>query len=193
VLGVKEQVGALSPGKLDITLDNSSGSYNSLGGGATTAVGKLKLGAQVTLSIGYRTTSDLLSVAGKYYVEALTYSRAPGQSHLIIHAVDAWALLQRYAFNRPVEWNTATDTHTIYDIAALIVQAIGGTLSYKSRSADIIGTYPRFSVNAGENGTAVLRQLLSLVPDVIYFIGLSGYIVYPQAADAASYELRFPQ
>jgi hypothetical protein len=192
VLGVKEQVGALAPGQLVITIDNSKGTYNSPGGGAASAVGKLKLGAQVTLSIGYRTDSDLLSVAGKYYVENLAYSRAPGQSHLIIHAVDAWALLQRYAFNRPVEWNTASDAHTVYDIASLIVQAVSGTLSYKSRSSDITGTYPRFSVNAGENGAAVLRQLLSLVPDVIYFIGLSGYIVYPQAADTSTYELRFP-
>ena len=192
VLGVKEQVDALSPGHLDVTLDNSSGAYSSIGGGAASAVGKLKLGAQVTLSIGYRTSSDLLSVAGKYYVESLEYNRAPGQSHLVIHAVDAWALLQRFAFNRPAEWNAITDDYSVYDIIELVVQSVGGTLSYVSRSTDITGTYPHITVSTGENAAAVLRQLLDLVPDVIYFDGLTGYIVYPLAADAASYELRFP-
>jgi hypothetical protein len=192
VLGVKEQVVALAPGNLTVTLDNSQGTYNSIGGGAASAIGKLKLGAQVTLSIGYYTGSNLLSVAGKYYVEHLDYSRAPGQSHLIISAVDAWALLHRYAFNRAAEWNAGGDVSSVYAIASLIVQAVGGTLSYKSRSSDITGTYPRLTVNAGENGAAVLRQILSLVPDVIFFVGLTGYIVYPQATDASTYELRFP-
>jgi len=54
------------------------------------------------------------------------------------------------------------------------------------------GTYPRLEVHTGENAAVVLRQLLALVPDVIYFIGLIGYIVNPLANDAASYYLRFP-
>ena len=72
------------------------------------------------------------------------------------------------------------------------MQSIGGTLSYVTRSADIIGTYPRLEVRPGENAAVVLQQILSLFPDVIYFIGLTGYIVYPQAADATTYTLRFP-
>ena len=192
VLGVKEQVVALAPSNLLATIDNSSGAYNTLGNGAASAVGKLKLGAQVTLSIGYFFGSDLLSVAGKYFVENLAYARAPGYSHLLIGCTDALGLLHRYAFNRAVEWNAGGDVTSAYAIASLIVQAVGGTLSYVTRSADITGTYPRLTVSAGENGAAVLRQLLALVPDVIFFVGLTGYIVYPQAADATTYTLRFP-
>jgi hypothetical protein len=192
VLWVKETVDPLAPGTLNLTLDNSTGIYNTLGTGAATAIGKLALGAQVTLSIGYRTSSDLLSVAGKYYVESIGYSRAPGQSHVHINCVDAWFLLRRYAFYCPMSWNSAADVTSIYDIIDLIVQAIGGALSYKSRSTDITGSYPRLTVNTGENAAIVLRQLLEMVPDVIFFDGLTGYIVYTQALDAASYELRFP-
>lgn len=191
VLGVREEVAALAPGKLSVILDNSRGTYNSLGGGASSAVGKLKLGAQVTLSIGYRTDTDLLSVAGKYYVEGIGYSRTPGQSHLNITAVDAWFLLSRYIFNRPMFWNESSDVTTAYSIVEKLVQAVGGSLSYVSRSSDITGTYPRIEVHTGENAAVVLRQLLSLFPDVIFFVGLNGYIVYPQAADASTYELRF--
>lgn len=192
ILAVKESVAALAPSKLEVALDNSAGTYNSLGGGAASAVGKLKRGAQVTLSIGYHTDSDLLSVAGKYYVENIGYSRAPGRSYCHINCLDAWGLLERYAFYKPIFWNEVSDTLTVYQLAELVVQAIGGALTYKSRSADIVGIYPRFEVHTGENGAAVLRNLLSLVPDVIFFVGLTGYIVYPQAADAETYYLRFP-
>jgi hypothetical protein len=192
LLAIKESVNALAPCKLEVVLDNSDGTYNSLGGGAASAVGQLKRGAQVTLSIGYFSGGDLLSVAGKYYVESLGYSRAPGKSYLHINCIDAWFLLECYSFNRPMFWNEISDTTTLYSIIELVVQAIGGTLTYKSRSADITGSYPRLSVNTGENGAVVLRNLLTLVPDVIFFVGLTGYIVYPQAADAMSYYLKFP-
>ena len=118
-------------------------------------------------------------MVGKYYIERLEYSHAPGQSYFTIHAIYAWALLQRYAFTKPVEWNSSTNDKMVYDVAELIVKAVGGTLSYKSRSSDSTGTYPRFSVSVGENGVVVLYQFLFLVPDVIFFVGLVAYIVYP--------------
>jgi len=192
IIAVKETVKDFVPSTLDVTLDNSAGTYNSIGGGAASAVGKLKRGAQVTLSIGYYSAGDLYSVAGKYYVESIGYSRVPGHAYLVIGCLDAWGLLERYSFNRPVFWNEASDVTTLYAIIEKVIQAVGGSLSYVSRSSDITGTYPRFEVHTGENAAVVLRQLLALVPDVIYFIGLSGYIVYPQAADTASYYLRFP-
>jgi hypothetical protein len=192
IIAIKESVQALSPGKLEITLDNSKGTYNTLGSGAASAVGKLKLGAEVALSVGYRTTTDLLSLAGKYFIENMAYSRSPGNSLFHINCTDAWGMLERYSFNRPVLWNEASDVTTLYDIIELVIKSVGGSLSYVSRSTGITGTYPRLEVHTGENAAVVLRQLLALVPDVIYFIGLTGYIVNPQANDAATYYLRFP-
>jgi len=192
ILAVKETVKPMAPSSLEVTLDNSAGTYNNIGGGAASAVGKLKRGAEVTLSIGYTAGSALLSVAGKYYVERISYARAPGHAYLVIDCIDAWALLERYSFNRPVFWNEASDVTALYAIIEKLVQAVGGSLSYVSRSSDIIGTYPRFEVHTGENAAVVLRQLLALVPDVIYFVGLTGYIVNPLITDTASYYLRFP-
>ena len=192
IIAIKEDVNPLAPSTLEVIVDNSAGTYDSIGGGAASAVGKLKRGAQVTLSIGYYSGGDLLSVAGKYYIESLSYSRRPGSAIFSIKCLDAWGLLKRYTFPSPAFWNEYADTTTAYAIIALIMQAIGGTLSYVTRSANITGTYPRLDVRPGENAAVVLQQLLSLFPDVIFFIGLTGYIVYPQAADAASYELRFP-
>ena len=72
------------------------------------------------------------------------------------------------------------------------MKAVGGTLAYKSRSLLITNLYPRLEVGAGESAASVLRRLLNLVPDVIYFFGLDGYIVYPQAGDAHVYGYKFP-
>jgi hypothetical protein len=198
ILMVKERVSNILPGdvnklagELVFTLNNSRGTYNAPGTGSSSLIASLKRGSQVTLSIGYRASTDLLSVAGKYFIEGLGYSRKPGESLFIVRCVDAWGLLERYAFNRPVEWNSYASDFTVYDLIAKVVAAAGGTLSYKSRSSYITSVYPHLSVNAGENGAVVLRHLLSLVPDVIFFVGLDGYIVYPQATDSASYYLRF--
>lgn len=123
--------------------------------------------------------------------EAVGYSRKPGESLFTVRCVDAWGLLERYSFNRPAEWNAAASDFSVYDLIGKVIAAVGGTLTYKSRSSYITAIYPHLSVNAGENGAVVLRNLLALVPDVIFFVGLDGYIVYPQATDGPSYYLRF--
>ncbi|MGA2159113.1 MAG: hypothetical protein ABSG90_07825 [Dehalococcoidia bacterium] len=193
VLSIKEQVKDITPGELVFTLDNSRGTYNAPGTGSSSLIASLKRGSQVILSIGYRGSTDLLSVAGKYFIEALGYSRKPGESLFTVRCVDAWGLLERYAFNRPVEWNAGASEFTVYDLIGKVVAAVGGTLTVKSASSYMTTVYPHLSVNAGENGAVVLRHLLALVPDVIFFVGLDGYIVYPQATDSISYYLRFPK
>jgi len=106
--------------------------------------------------------------------------------------VDAWWLLARYQFNKPVEWNIGSDDLTCYQLIEKVVQAIGGTLFYKSRSSLITSLYPRLEVGAGESAAGVLKRLLGMVPDTIYFFGLDGFIVYPQESDTVVYKYRFP-
>lgn len=191
VLAVREKVEPLSVSTLEVALDNSKGVYNSAGTGSGSLLASLKRGSEVSLFIGYRrSASDLLSLAGKYYIEALGYMRKSGESTFIIQCIDAWGLLERYSFNRPVEWNSYSDAFTVYDLIGKVVGAVGGTLSYKSRSTEIVSLYPYISVCAGQNGASVLRHLLELVPDVIYFVGLQGYIVYPQSTDQPTYMFR---
>ena len=168
VILIKEKVRDLLAGSLEFSLDNSRGAYNAPGTGSSSLIASLKRGSQVTLSIGYRAGTDLLSVAGKYFIEAVGYSRKPGESLFTVRCVDAWGLLERYAFNRPAEWNAAASDYAVYDLIGKVVAAVGGTLTYKSRSSYITAIYPHLSVNAGENGAVVLRNLLSLVPDVIF-------------------------
>jgi hypothetical protein len=100
-------------------------------------------------------------------------------------------LLEKYVIPSPGEFNLVSNTHRVYDIISLIIQCIGGTLSYKSYSTAIL-QYPKLEVSAGETGAGLLRRLLALVPDVIYFSGLNAWIVYPQTSDSSTYAYNFP-
>jgi len=86
-----------------------------------------------------------------------------------------------------------SDEFTCYQLIEKVVQSVGGTLSYKSRSSLITSLYPKIDVSAGETAASVLRRLLAMVPDVIYFFGLDAYIVHPQPGDTIVYKYRFPQ
>jgi hypothetical protein len=177
--------------ELVVELDNSKGMYNTPGEGSLAV---MKRGSRVNLHIGYKTKSgDQLSEAARYFIESMEYKRGPGMAAFILHCIDAWGLLERYQFNKPVEWNIGSDEFTCYQLVGKVVQSIGGTLSYKSKSSLIDSLYPRLDVGAGESAASVLRRLLNLVPDVIYFFGLDGYIVHPQASDSAVYRYKFPQ
>jgi hypothetical protein len=187
---IAETVNPEQPSELVVELDNSKGTYNSPGSGSLAV---MKRGARVNLFIGYKTTSgDHLSEASRYFIEAMEYVRNPNESLFIIRCVDAWWLLSRYQFNKPVEWNVSSDEFTCYQLIEKVIQSVGGALSYKSRSSLITSLYPRLEVGAGESAASVLKRLLNLVPDVIYFFGLDGYIVYPQAGDTVVYKFKFP-
>jgi hypothetical protein len=190
IAGIVEAVDPEQSSELVVELDNSKGTYDSPGSGSLAV---MKRGARVNLFIGYKTASgDQLSEASRYFIEAMEYKRDPNIASFIMHCVDAWGLLARYQFNKPVEWNASSDDFNCYQLIEKVVQSVGGTLSYKSWSSLITSLYPRLEVSAGETAASVLKRLLNLVPDVIYFFGLDGYIVYPQEGDTVVYKYKFP-
>ena len=191
ISSISESLDPEQPSTLNVELDNSKGTYNTPG---TAPIAEIKRGSRVNLHIGYKTTSGAqLSEAARYFIEGMEYKRDPNTAAFILHCIDAWGLLMRYQFNKPVEWNMGSDDFTCYELIGKVMQSVGGTLSYKSKSSLIDSLYPRLDVGAGESGASVLRRLLNLVPDVIYFFGLAGCIVHPQAGDTIVYKYRFPQ
>ena len=189
IVRIAERIDVQQQSELYVELENNKGDYASPGTGD---IAKIKRGSRVNLHIGYRTSSDQLSECGRYFIESWEYNRSSGRASFTLNCIDAWGLLQRFAFSRPVEWNIDEDTYTVYQLIDLVLQAIGGSLSYKSRSSLITSLYPRFDVHAGESGDSVLSRLLAMVPDVIFFFGVTGYIVYPQDDDNSTYTLKFP-
>jgi len=190
ILKVIDSVAPEQESQLELELDNSHGTYNSPGEGD---IALIKRGSRVNFHLGYRTSSGETQEVGRYFIESWEYNRSPGKASYTLHAIDAWGLLQRFQFNKPVEWNIAADDFTVYDLLEKVMLAIGATLSYRSRSSAITTLYPRLDVHAGESAASVLSRLLALVPDVIFFFGLTGCILYPQSADTPEYDYEFPR
>jgi hypothetical protein len=184
---VDENIKPLATSTLDVTLDNSRGTYSSLPGTY------IKKGSQVSLACGYLTPAIDVPAGNIYFIDSWTYDRSPGTATVTLHCIDAWGLLEQYTIPGDQEYNLMSNTHSIYDLISKLVQCIGGTLSYVSRSTDITALYQKMEISAGDSGAGILRRLLELVPDTIYFTGLSAYIINPQAADAPVYQYNFPE
>ena len=192
ILSISEQVDPEQQSTLNVELNNSKGTYNSPGSGALLV---MKRGSRVNLHIGYRPSrkdSDETEELSRYFIENWGYGRSQNRASFILSCIDAWGLLDRFKFNKPVEWNIESDTYNVYQLIEKVLQGIGATLSYKSRSSLITSLYPKLEVRAGESGASIISQLLSLVPDVIFFFGLQAYIVHPQDTDSAVYSYNFP-
>jgi hypothetical protein len=150
-------------------------------------------GAAITLQAGYKTTAGNEYAAGNtYFIEDWTRSRGPNVSSLTLHAIDAWGLLEQYSVPAPWEANLVGDTYTVYQLISKVIQCIGGSLDYVSRSTLMTSLYPRMEFSSGETGAGVLRRLLQLVPDVLLFNGFNAYVLYPQDSDSYVYRYHFP-
>ena len=183
IVEVEEMIRPMGRSTLAVILDNSGGDYASLPGTY------IKKGSRVTFAYGYAGETP---TGNQYFIEDWVYDRAPDQATVTLTCIDAWGLLEQYRVPGNQELNYAGNDYTVYDLIEKLMACIGGTLTYVSRSSDIYTLYPRLTVNAGETGAGLLRRLLELVPDVIYFVGLTGYILYPQTSDSPVYSYKFP-
>ena len=186
---ISENIAPEQQSELEVELDNSKGDYDTPGSGD---IAYIKRGSRVNLHIGYRTSTDDIEEAGRYFIESWEYNRSSGRASFTMNCIDAWGLLQRYAFDKPIEWNVESDDFTVYQLIDKVLEAVDADLAYKSKSSLIDTLYPRFDVHAGETGASVLSRLLALVPDVIFFFGLDAYILYPQESDQDVYPYKFP-
>ena len=186
ILRLSQTVRAHAPCELVITLDNSGGDFTTL------ASGSLNRGSRVELAVGYRTITNETVPAGYYFIEGRTCRNGPARATITLYCVDGWGLLEHYTVPGPAEFNLATQEFTVYHLIERIIQCIGGTLTYRSRSPLVTGLYPRLEVRAGEKGAGILRRLLSLVPDVLYFNGLNACMIYPQSDDEPVYDIYSP-
>lgn len=187
ILKVQETVRDQSASELFIELDNSKGEYADL------PTDEINNGSQVRLKYGYKGKGqNLLNPGQVYFLEDWSYIRDTNKSSVVFYCIDAWGLLENFAIPAPADINLSVNQYTAYELIELLIQCIGGTLCYRSRSSDITALYPNLSIRAGESAADVLRSLLELVPDVIIFDGLTGIIINPQETDEHVYAYHFP-
>jgi hypothetical protein len=187
---VLEKVVPHNTSTIQILLNNFDWYFNTVGSGA---LANIKLGAQIEVSLGYVIDDvETTNLNSKYYIKKLGKTRWDNTSMFVITGIDAWGLLDEYKFPCPVLWNEYFDEKSIWDMLVLINQAIGGTLSYVTRSTSITTLYPYIDIKTNESAANVARRLLSFVPDVLIFDGVNGSILYPLTNDNSVYHLEHP-
>ncbi len=190
LIGLSVQTGP-SSGKMQIDLRNDDGRYSDIGL-PSSVYPSLKLGSEILVSPGYRTASGIeMSSGPAYWIEGWTHTSnggtaAPGCSaSLILHASDAWGLLERWKARRQFAW--ASGSANIFQLLNFIMARAGLEFSSFSYSDALVNLYPAFTISPGESGQSAVLRLLSKVPDVLFFRGNCGYIINPQTSDSSVY------
>jgi len=192
ILSIKETVASEMSSELDITFNNYDSFFDDVGTGV---LDTLAIGSRINLFVGYEISAvGTYEEYARYFVDSWGYTRAPNLAQFTIHCIDAWGLLEKYRFDRKVSFNYlgATTTYSVYELIEMLCKAIGGSLSYISRSSYITTFEPVIEISAGESAANMLRRLLALVSDQIRFFGNDGYIIYPQTTDVSTYLYKFP-
>ncbi|MFH1650886.1 MAG: hypothetical protein ABID87_02110 [Chloroflexota bacterium] len=172
-------------GKLTVELRNDEAQYAAPGEGGLAA---LDLGCQVDFSPGFRTTEGNEASAGQSFtLEAYEHTSAGGKAGLRLYAGSGWEALGRWHARHQFRWNKSSPEANVREILAFVLARVGLSLSVVSESPVMTDFYPDFTINPGNNGAAVVRKLLSFVPDVIFIEGNSAYVVHAQSGDSAVY------
>jgi hypothetical protein len=178
-------------GRIVIELRNDNGRYASPGQDDMMV---LECGCQVDFSPGYVTPEGHeISTGQSFTLQAYEHTSSPGKADLFLYAEGGWEALEkwiaRYQFrwNHPDEYGYAFKEAAVKEIISQVLARAGLRLEVITESAEIGGYFPDFTIHAGDNGRAVIKRLLSFIPDVLFLEGNTAYLVNPLAADLSSY------
>ncbi len=170
-------------GKVRLVLRNDDGRYNTLGSGANAL---LRRGCRLALSFGYWTTSGAEASTGPgYQVERFEHVSEGGKAELVVHAGDAWSLLEAWRSRRTYQW--AAGAMNVFQLLGFVLGRAGLGYDTLSSSSALTDLYPAFVIHPGETGATAVRRLLEHVPDVVIMRAGTAWGRYPQAADASQY------
>jgi len=185
VLSVRQEQGA-EAGKLNLELRNDDGPYSTL-------PVPLDIGCQIDFSPGYVTSvGNEVSPAQTFILEAYEHTSSGGKATLVLLARDAWGAIDAWRARHQFRWNKSSDELSIKGILEFVLARLGLKLEVISQSSVITGTYHDFTINPNNRGLAVVRKLLSFVPDVIFIEGKKAYLVNPLDTDASVYSYFSP-
>jgi hypothetical protein len=180
VVAIKQELGQDS-GKLVVELRNDRGQYAAPGQGSLAA---LDIGAQLDFAPGYVTSAGGEVSAGQSFtVESYEHTSSGGRASLVLYANDGWAALESWKARYQFRWNKSSADMSVKDIMSFVLARAGINLVVVSASALVSSYYPDFTINVNENGLRLIRNLLSLVPDLLFIEGNQAYLIDPSASD----------
>ena len=199
ILQVNVTEGVHTAADVELVLVNNTGKYAAPGTGA---IANLKADSLVKVYGGlYSGGTEYLSEINEYFIYNYGYGRQDNLATFHIYCIDGWGKLEGYTFPNPVHFNELeynplypTTRYNAYQIIEEIVNAIGCTLEYESRSRFITEFYPRLDIKTGTIGASIVRQLLSgKITDKLRFRGTRGILKNPLEGDDPVAHMLFPK
>ncbi|MFC1957295.1 hypothetical protein ACFLX0_00550 [Chloroflexota bacterium] len=168
-------------GGVTVELRNDDGSYASL-------PSPLDIGCQLEVSPGYVTSQgNEVSSGQSFILEAYEYTSSGGKASLFLYAHDGWGEINIWIARHQFRWNKTSSEMSVKQILEFVLARVGLKLEVKSQSSVITSYYPDFTIHPDNRGDIIIRELLSLVPDVLFVEGPKAYVVNPQSSDSSLY------
>jgi hypothetical protein len=169
-------------GRLRLVLRNDDGRYLDLSGEKAV----IKASSEVLVRPGYHTASGPLTAQGlSYWIDGWEYTSGEGKATLIIHAHDAWQLLENWRPRRQYAWPQGAAN--IFQLFSFSMARAGLEFSTADCSMTVFSLYPSFTIHPGESGATAVRRLLAMVPDVMFIRNNLVYVKNPEADEATDY------
>ena len=138
------------------------------------------------MSPGYLTPGgEEVSTGPTFWVTGWERRHGGGESTLVVHAADGWALLAGWRARRQFAW--ARGEAAMASILGFILQRVGLGLQSTNPSPAMLSHRPSFTVHPGETGATAVRRLMAMAPDLLHFRGREAFIRLPQPTDAVDY------
>ena len=169
-------------GTVTVALRNDDARYNDVGNPDA----PLREGTELRVSPGYLTPGgEEVSTGPTFWVTGWERRHGGGESTLVVHAGDGWALLTGWRARRQFSW--ARGEAAMASILGFILQCVGLGLQSTNPSQAMLSHRPSFTVHPGETGATAVRRLMAMAPDLLHFRGREAFIRLPQPTDAVSY------
>jgi hypothetical protein len=148
----------------------------------------LQPGCELRFSPGYRTSAGEETSDGQSFrIIACEQHTSGGKSSLVLYAQDAWHDMENWQARHQFRWNRSASQKSVKEMLSFVLGKAGIRLEVISMSDAASSFFPDFSVNAGENGHAVVSKLLSFVPDMLFIEGNTAFLINPGPDNAACY------
>jgi hypothetical protein len=170
--------------RVELVLDASTGLAQAFGQGT---LGIIQRGARLRLTPGYETGAGLEATQpDTYWVESVELHTGP-QPRLVVHARDAWWLLERWRARRQFVWGAGD--RVVSQLLLFLLARAGLEYASISSSDALTSLSPAFTVHAGESGATAVRRLLSTVEDVAFWRGAELTSLLTADDDASTYAI----
>ncbi len=172
-------------GGVKIVLRNDDGRYNDLQNGAYSVI---RHGAQVEVELGFVTPlGEEVCVPGlKYWLDGWEHTSAGGEATLVLHASNAWSLIERWRARRQHTWQAGD--RAVSQILSFVVGRAGVELVNIGISSVVANHKPDFTIHPGESGLQAVQRLLAMVPDSIRMSNAVAQLLETEATDTSDYD-----